>query len=51
MMQKNPCVYISTMADAIMREKCIKKWRRTWKLDLIERENPHWLDLYDDLSL
>ena len=29
-----------TMADAILREKRINKWRRTWKLDLIERHNP-----------
>ena len=38
-----------TMADAMMREKRIKKWRRAWKLELIERENPQWKDLYDDL--
>jgi putative endonuclease len=29
-----------TMADAILREKQIKKWRRAWKLELIERQNP-----------
>jgi putative endonuclease len=29
-----------TMADAILREKRIKKWRRAWKLELIERDNP-----------
>ena len=38
-----------TMPDAILREKQIKKWRRAWKLDLIERANPQWRDLYDDL--
>jgi len=38
-----------TMPDAILREKQIKKWRRAWKLDLIERENPQWRDLYDDV--
>ena len=38
-----------TMADAILREKRIKKWRRTWKLELIERHNPQWRDLYDEL--
>jgi putative endonuclease len=38
-----------TMADAILREKRIKKWRRAWKLELIERGNPQWRDLYDDL--
>jgi putative endonuclease len=39
-----------TMADAILREKRIKKWRRAWKLELIERHNPRWRDLYDDLA-
>ncbi|MFN4165348.1 MAG: GIY-YIG nuclease family protein [Ferrovibrio sp.] len=39
----------NTMPDAILREKQIKKWRRAWKLELIERENPDWRDLYDDL--
>ena len=34
-----------TMADATLREKRIKKWRRTWKLDLIERHNRQWRDL------
>ena len=39
-----------TMPDAILREKQMKKWRRDWKLQLIERENPGWRDLYDDIS-
>ena len=39
-----------TMADAILREKRIKKWRRTWKLELIERHNRQWRDLYDQLA-
>jgi len=34
---------------AIHREKCIKKWRRGWKMDLIEAMNPDWKDLYDGL--
>ena len=38
-----------TMESAIAREKAIKKWRREWKLELIERHNPGWRDLYDDL--
>ena len=37
--------------DAIQREKTLKKWNRKWKLDLIERDNPAWRDLYDDLPL
>jgi len=39
-----------TMADAILREKRIKKWRRTWKLELIERHNRKWRDLYEELG-
>jgi len=31
---------------AIHREKCIKKWHRAWKLDLIEAFNPYWEDLF-----
>ncbi len=40
-----------TMPDAIVREKRIKHWRRSWKLALIERNNPQWRDLYEDLPL
>ncbi|MEJ6556857.1 MAG: GIY-YIG nuclease family protein [Flavobacteriaceae bacterium] len=32
-------------ADAITREKRIKKWKRQWKIELIEAMNPHWKDL------
>jgi putative endonuclease len=39
-----------TMDDALTREKRIKKWRRQWKLDLIEQNNPQWRDLYQDLA-
>jgi putative endonuclease len=33
--------------EAIAREKAIKKWRRSWKIELIEESNPDWLDLFD----
>ncbi|HEY2754952.1 MAG TPA: GIY-YIG nuclease family protein [Pseudolabrys sp.] len=36
--------------NAITREKDIKKWRRAWKLRLIEQSNPQWLDLYEQIS-
>lgn len=36
--------------NAIAREKDIKKWRRAWKLRLIEQSNPQWVDLYDQIS-
>ncbi|MBX9664780.1 GIY-YIG nuclease family protein [Novosphingobium sp.] len=32
---------------AIAREKLLKKWRREWKFELIEADNPDWLDLLD----
>jgi len=31
--------------DAILREKRLKKWKRQWKIDLIEKSNPDWRDL------
>ena len=36
--------------QAILREKKLKRWRRAWKLDLIEKENPNWRDLFDELN-
>jgi putative endonuclease len=38
-----------SIEGAIMREKQIKKWNRTWKLRLIESMNPQWLDLSEDI--
>ncbi|MFD0323693.1 GIY-YIG nuclease family protein [Lysobacter gummosus] len=38
-----------TFESAIKREKQIKKWRREWKIDLIETANPYWLDLWPGL--
>ena len=35
--------------SAILREKQLKKWRRRWKLELIEESNPQWNDLYNGL--
>ena len=35
-----------TMDDAMTREKRVKKWKRAWKIELIEKMNPAWLDLY-----
>ena len=39
-----------TMESAIIREKQIKKWNRAWKLELIETENPRWLDLAEQFG-
>ena len=43
------CEEINNIRDAILREKRIKKWKRAWKLKLIEKDNPEWRDLYFDL--
>jgi putative endonuclease len=37
-------------ANAITREKEIKKWRRDWKIDLIEKSNLDWRDLYEEIT-
>lgn len=38
-----------SVADAILREKQLKKWNRAWKLRLIERANPYWRDLWPEI--
>ena len=37
------------MLAAIAREKALKEWKRAWKLELIEKTNPEWKDLYEGL--
>ena len=39
-----------TMETAITREKAIKEWKRAWKIELIEKSNSEWRDLYNDLA-
>lgn len=39
------------MEAAILREKQLKRWRREWKLNLIEKHNPAWVDLAVSLGL
>ena len=36
--------------EAIAREKRMKRWLRSWKLELIEKNNPHWRDLWPELA-
>jgi putative endonuclease len=36
--------------SAIKYEKQLKKWNRQWKIELIEKDNPEWKDLYEDLT-
>ena len=46
-------VYFEThdsIEAAIAREKHLKRWRRDWKVELIERDNPRWADLYKTLT-
>ncbi len=38
-----------TMKAAIAREKQIKNWKRDWKINHIIKDNPNWLDLYDEI--
>ena len=52
------CVYrlvrfelFATMPEAIAREKQLKRWHRQWKINLIESENPQWVDLAPGLGL
>jgi putative endonuclease len=49
----NRLVHVETFETrdaARARERAMKKWLRLWKLQLIERHNPTWRDLYDDLE-
>jgi putative endonuclease len=41
--------HYSEVEDAIAHEKQLKRWSRAKKVDLIERMNPRWLDLADDI--
>ena len=38
------------MPTAILREKQLKKWNRQWKINLIEKSNPEWKDLWPELN-
>jgi putative endonuclease len=39
-----------TMESAIAHEKRLKKWKREWKIDLIEQTNPDWRNLWQDIA-
>ena len=48
----NQLVYFGQTPDvrsAIEREKRLKEWKRQWKIELVEKENLTWIDLYDSL--
>ncbi len=40
----------ATAENAIHREKRLKHWNRAWKIDLIEKANPDWSDLWDEIA-
>jgi len=49
----NKLVYYESfprIEEAIVMEKRLKKWKKEWKIRLINSINPNWVDLYDDLS-
>jgi putative endonuclease len=51
--QVHKLVYFEEYDDpytAISREKELKKWRRKWKLELIEKNNPGWKDLWEEIT-
>jgi putative endonuclease len=43
------CELHEDMVSAITREKQMKKWNRAWKVELIEKQNPDWNDLWEDI--
>lgn len=40
---------LETPSDMIIRERQLKKWKRAWKINLIEEKNPEWEDLYEGI--
>jgi putative endonuclease len=44
------CEPYEDVSEAILREKRLKRWPRKWKLELIEKHNEHWADLWPTLA-
>ena len=42
--------YFDDINDAIDEEKRLRRWRRAWKVNLIQERNPDWRDLYDEIG-
>jgi putative endonuclease len=38
------------LESAFVRERQLKKWKRAWKIELIEQDNPQWADLYPSIA-
>lgn len=52
--QVHDLVYFEVFADigdAIHREITIKRWKRNWKIELIQKTNPDWRDLYEEVIM
>ena len=41
----------TSLEAAFVRERQIKKWKRAWEIQLIEADNPNWIDLYSSIAL
>ncbi|MBX7482695.1 GIY-YIG nuclease family protein [Qipengyuania qiaonensis] len=44
------CEHFENLHDAREREWQMKKWKRAWKIELIEKDNPGWRDLWHDIN-
>jgi len=47
-------VYYEAFDDldaAFLRERQLKKWNRSWKIELIEKDNPNWIDLFPEIAI
>ena len=40
----------ASLEAAFVRERQLKKWKRGWKIELIEKDNPQWIDLYSSIA-
>lgn len=45
------CEAFNAREEAFARERQIKEWRRAWKIELVEKTNPGWDDLYSGISM
>ena len=41
----------ASLEAAFVRERQLKKWKRGWKIELIEADNPQWIDLYPSIAV
>ncbi|HVA15784.1 MAG TPA: GIY-YIG nuclease family protein [Stellaceae bacterium] len=41
----------ASLEAAFVRERQLKKWKRAWKIQLLEADNPQWIDLYPSIAV